>query len=105
MVPGSRKLALLMQAYAGPLDVRAGASEPAIPETCFLIDAVAAAALPSARADEVQALPWWRFRARALWVLDLFERLERQERQSQALRHRAAASWTETELRLSRSEA
>ncbi|WP_022977576.1 phytoene/squalene synthase family protein [Nevskia ramosa] len=105
VVPGSRKLALLMQAYAGPLDVRAGAAEPAIPETCFLIDAVAAAALPSARADEIQALPWWRFRARALWVLDLFERLERQERQSQALRHRASPSWTETELLLSRGEA
>ncbi len=104
VVPGTRKLALLMQAYAGPLD-RTGAAEPAIPETCFLIDAVAAAALPGASAGEIQVLPWWRFRARALWVLDLFERLERQERQYHALRHREAPQWAEADLRLSRSEA
>ena len=37
-------------------------------------------------ADAAMALPWWRFGARAVWVLDLFERLEREEREAQTRR-------------------
>jgi len=94
IVPAGRKLALLMQAYSREPDPQAGAAAAAIPETRFLIDAVAAAALPvpveSATGEPV--LPWWRFRARAVWVLDLFERLEREERQAQAMRYHASVA-------------
>ena len=88
IVPASRKLALLMQAHVVQADARHGAGLPPVPETRFLIDAVAAAPLPmlDAPADAAMALPWWRFGARAVWVLDLFERLEREEREAQTRR-------------------
>ena len=91
VVPGSRKLGLLMQAYAADLDPAAGADVPAIPAVQFLIDAVARTPSPppavAAQIAETSP-PWWQFRARALWVIDLFERLERSERERMAERHR-----------------
>ena len=106
IVPAGRKLALLVQAYHREPDPQAGAATAALAECQFLIDAVAAAALP-ARAEASAAdpvLPWWRFRARAVWVLDLFERLEREERDAQARRRPARPPWAEPTAVLSASD-
>lgn len=107
IVPAGRKLALLIQAYTREPDPTAGASAPALAESVFLIDAVTAAALPVSEAVPTgePVLPWWRFRARAVWVLDLFERLEREERQAQANRRRAMPLWAETARALPQPEA
>jgi 15-cis-phytoene synthase len=49
-----------------------------LPEANFLIDAVAAApAMP--RRFEDDRLPWWNLDRRLVWLIDLFERLERRE--------------------------
>lgn len=98
VVPAGRKLALLMQACTRTPRPTATAALPAVAATQFLIDAAAAAA-PMAPEDAPAALaearlPWWQINARAVWVLELFERLEREERAAQARRrvdHRAAA--------------
>lgn len=107
IVPAGRKLALLIQAYSREPDPKAGATAHAIAECRFLIDAVAAAPLPPA--DDLSAaepvLPWWRFRARAVWVLDLFERLEREEREAQAQRRRAQPRWVGASAGLSAVDA
>lgn len=101
IVPAGRKLALLMQAYTREPDPMAGAAVAAIPECRFLIEAVAQAPLPPPIATGGDmALPWWRFRARAVWVLNLFERLEREERQAQA-RRRSTPPWAEAAVGLS----
>lgn len=98
VVPAGRKLALLMQACARSPRSAPVAALPAIGATRFLIDAAMAAApmahplAPAVLADA--RLPWWRINARAVWVLELFERLEREERAAQARRridHRAGA--------------
>jgi len=98
IVPAGRKLALLIQAYTREPDPNAGAAAAALTECRFLIDAVIAAAPPVIEADAVvdPALPWWRFRARAVWVLDLFERLEREEREAQARRRQRRPPWIES---------
>ncbi|MBA4287005.1 MAG: phytoene synthase [Xanthomonadaceae bacterium] len=97
IVPAGRKLALLMQAYGREPDPQAGAAMAALAECRFLIDAVAAAApRTSAAAPALEpAVPWWRFRTRAVWVLGLFERLEREERDALARRRVARSPWAD----------
>jgi phytoene synthase len=83
VVPGSRKLALVARAYAtAPVRAR-GRSAPPLAAVQFLVEAVAASAPRAAptRIDSHGALPWWQLRARALWVIELFERLEIADRE------------------------
>jgi 15-cis-phytoene synthase len=51
---------------------------PALEEAQFLVDAVAAGILPQ------QVPPTWRLSRKLIWVIDLFERLERRELFDQA---------------------
>jgi 15-cis-phytoene synthase len=77
VVPLARKLDLLARAVATrPASQRGEA--PALAQTEFLLAAIVAAP-PRARAVSA-AVRWWNFHAQALWVIDLFERLERRRR-------------------------
>lgn len=73
VVPTSRKLGLLAEALAAAMSSSAvAAAVPVHPEARYLIDAIAAApGMQTARRRSVVD--------RAVWVLDLFERLERQD--------------------------
>lgn len=72
VVPGHRKAGLLLRAVLTVAPAAAARPEPPLPATRFLVDA-ALAASPAPR-------PARGAYQRALWVLDLFERLERRER-------------------------
>jgi 15-cis-phytoene synthase len=97
VVSGRRKAALLSRGLVLPLD-RSGSANPApLDEAAFLIRAVvdadaASTAIASALANRNQptrvessnaapALPWWNIQDRALWLVDLFERLERKDQE------------------------
>ncbi|GAC1620491.1 MAG: phytoene/squalene synthase family protein [Nevskia sp.] len=79
VVPAARKLRLLLGAFR-PRVKAAGPAPAALPEAGFLIAAVAAAPV---RVSEINANPWWRFGLRTVWVIELFDRLERDERRRQ----------------------
>jgi phytoene synthase len=70
VVPRRRKALLLAQAALTLVPSRALATLPPLPATAFLVDA--------ASRNDTAAPP--RVVAKALWVIDLFERLERRER-------------------------
>jgi len=70
-----RKAALLAAAVACVMP-RRGAAEPALPATRYLVDAAAAV-------EPVRTAPPLAVAGRVVWLLELFERLERQDR----LRH------------------
>jgi 15-cis-phytoene synthase len=76
-VPRARKLVLLLRALVLLWPARRWQSAPCLPANAFLVDA-------AARMAPKAGMPWWRLdqrvAARAVWVIDLFERLERQER-------------------------
>ena len=78
VVSPSRKARLLARAL---LHISAAASGPAVPPlaaTRFLVDAVTASHRPPATAARNEA-SWWDIPGRAVWVLDLFERLSERE--------------------------
>jgi len=70
VVPSRRKLLLLSRAVADAARVRQGAPEPPLPAAGFLVEAVRAAPSP----PRMGAGPG--LSGRAIWVLDLFTRLE-----------------------------
>jgi len=77
VVPGARKARLLARALAASIGAPRRASAPPLPETRFLVEAVASA---PAHASGPQAIAWWNLYDRIVRVIDLFERLERRER-------------------------
>jgi phytoene synthase len=77
VVPGTRKARLLVRAIAASAGGARRAGVPPLAETRFLVEAVAAA---PRRADRPAAIPWWNLYDRIVWVIDLFERLERRQR-------------------------
>jgi len=81
VVPGWRKAALLARATACAAALPSDATQPALAQTRYLVDAVAAhpprAPVPRIRGRGRGVTA--RIDARASWVLDLFERLERRE--------------------------
>lgn len=77
IVPGARKARLLVRAIAASAGAVERASLPPLPETQFLVESVAGV---PARAPGPTAFAWWNLYDRILWVIDLFERLERRER-------------------------
>ncbi|MEQ1716053.1 MAG: phytoene/squalene synthase family protein [Hyphomicrobium sp.] len=84
VVAKRRKLALLARA-AVPFGPSASARGfEMVPAARFLVDAVALSSFDPAlcHAAAGPAWRWWDFRGQALHVIDLFERLERREKQS-----------------------
>jgi phytoene synthase len=80
VVPLTRKLWLVLRALAASLQSAPLDPAASLPEARFLLDAVARtpprpAALWLARPTP----PWWRIEDRFLWVLALFDQLERRE--------------------------
>ncbi len=80
-VSGSRKAALLLRALLALRPARSATPLPALPANGFLVDAAVAASrgLPSDAAPTGGSLG-----GRNLWVIDLFEQLERRERAAHA---------------------
>jgi 15-cis-phytoene synthase len=82
VVPVARKLDLIARALAStPAAPRQQASS--LPETAFLVAAVVAAPQPGPMPAD-RAVRWWDIKAQAIWVINLFERLERRHRFSVA---------------------
>lgn len=81
-VTPARKAWLLMKAYGSTGDSAVQLYAPPLPATRFLVEAVTSlsARAPGPTTAESVAPQWWQFRSRALWLIDLFERLERRER-------------------------
>jgi phytoene synthase len=81
IVPASRKAWLAVQAMMGGIAEATKLSGRILPQGAHLIDAVAAMPKSPVRHGAAAAIkrPWWDFEQRLLWVLDLFERLERRE--------------------------
>jgi phytoene synthase len=80
VVAAATKLRILAGAAIVTFAMPRVLQKAALPETQFLIDAVRishAVAEPGPVAEFAPA--WWRVRARMLWLIDLFERLERRE--------------------------
>jgi 15-cis-phytoene synthase len=75
VVPSARKLRLLGKAMAASFASRKVLTDPVQPEAVYLVDAVAAT--PISRAPSAE--PRRSLTDRAVWVLDLFERLERRD--------------------------
>ncbi len=87
VVPARRKARILITATVGSLlpiaRRRTRRSEAPLPATLFLVDA---AADRSMRPLATPAVRRWRLGARAVWTIELFERLERQDLAASALR-------------------
>jgi 15-cis-phytoene synthase len=73
-----RKAALIAKAMTVLASPATATATAALPEADFLIDAVAAAPGMPERFDDDRT-PWWDLDRRLVWLIDLFERLERQE--------------------------
>lgn len=76
IVPGRRKLRLLADAFACAWAAHDGAPERVEPAARFLLDAVAASPAPSSAVSTARRRTAVE---QAVWVLDLFERLERRD--------------------------
>ncbi len=86
VVPATRKAQLLTRALVTSAVAEGAATAAALPETQFLVDAVAAMpAAPAMTGEESlsRELPWWNIHDRAVWLIELFERLEKMERREQ----------------------
>lgn len=79
VVPASRKGALLLAAFARAFGAQGRVSNHVEPAARFLIEAVAASPAPASTVRPVRT-PRRRTGERLLWVIDLFERLERRDR-------------------------
>jgi 15-cis-phytoene synthase len=78
VVPGRRKARLLVRAVFTRARRGSQPPAPALPANRHLVEAALRSRPPRPRAFH----PWWRVDARALWMIDLFERVE-QRRQDQ----------------------
>jgi phytoene synthase len=90
VVPAARKAQLLTRALMTSNAQQAPVGAPPLDETRFLVDAVIHAAPPPViavpRPDSAEYalsdMPWWNLHERTLWIIDLFERLERRKQLS-----------------------
>ena len=78
VVPSTRKASLLMQAVAEIMESGARKLAPPLDEARFLIDAIADAPVPR-RHLQTRYASTGRFEDRFVWLIDLFERLERRQ--------------------------
>lgn len=81
VVRPTRKLWLLLRGFMPAWGDRpvAGA-QVTMPASRFLIEAVVDSRPAQTGPFSATTLPWWRFRSRALWLIDLFEQMERRDR-------------------------
>ena len=90
VVPRARKLWLLAQALTRLNPNRALASVACLPAAHFLVAAVTMLPHNLRESEPRQRTPWWRVYQRvadrAVWVIELFERLERREQMPQIQR-------------------
>jgi phytoene synthase len=77
VVPGRRKLALIGRALAAAPARRRWRAHPPLPETAFLVAAVARSPRPADSRLAGERSAWWDLDDQAGWVLDLFLRLDR----------------------------
>lgn len=87
VVPARRKARILLTATVGslmPVGQRRTRREPPLPATLFLVDAAADRSMRPVTA--ASGSPRWRLGARAVWTIELFERLERQDLAASAMR-------------------
>jgi 15-cis-phytoene synthase len=77
VVPSSRKAWLLTRSLA-PVTAAPANAAPVLPAVQYLVDAAVAA--PSPVPKPAAAPPWWNLQERVIWVIALFERLERADR-------------------------
>ncbi len=82
IVPGSRKVALLLQATATAPRASPPLAQPPLPATAYLVEAVRVAAHPLRPPVRIQPAAWWDMPARAIAVIDMFDRLARVDRQA-----------------------
>ncbi len=83
VVPAGRKAILLSAALLTRAD-SGQASPPPLPECQFLIDAVDPGAIPDVSRESPDEATPWGVEARAIWLIDLFDRLERRDRANSA---------------------
>jgi phytoene synthase len=74
-----RKAMLMVNVMTALIAPASMECRPSLPEAAFLIDAVAAANPLPARSVSGDRVRWWGLERRLVWLLDLFERLERQQ--------------------------
>ena len=83
VVPRARKARLLARAMVSLNPARATQPETCLPAVAFLVQAAADSPQSQRQPQSTRAAPWWhinqRVAERAVWVIDLFERLERHE--------------------------
>jgi phytoene synthase len=90
VVSSGRKAALLSKVLVMPLESAARHVPEPLDEVRFLIDAVVNAdraqheIMQRAATPAGRTIAWWNVRDRALWLIDLFERLERQDQAQRA---------------------
>ena len=94
VVPRARKAWLLARAMVSLSPARAAQPELCLPAVAFLVQAAADGPPSQCQPQSTRSAPWWRINQRvaerAVWVIDLFERLERHEQTAQPLvRHSA----------------
>jgi phytoene synthase len=77
VVPLGRKLSVMGRSLVGRRSVLGETLAMAADEARFLIDAVSYA-IATARKD--RSAPWWNLDSRIAWLVDLFERLDRQDK-------------------------
>ncbi len=82
VVPPLQKLAVLLRSCTAPLARPQFARAPVSAPAAFLLEAVAG--LPHAIPEPAGAMPWHRIRDRAIWTIELFERLERRSQMERA---------------------
>ena len=87
VVPASRKALLLARALLALNPSAAAQAAPPLAATRFLVEAAASSLrVPASREAGGSAEPaWWDLAGRAIWVIDLFERLERREQMQRGL--------------------
>ena len=78
VVPASRKARLLARALLHISSAAPGPAAPPLAATRFLVYAVTATQRVPQRAEAAEAA-WWDIPGRAVWVLDLFERLSERD--------------------------
>jgi len=78
VVPPARKARVLARALTATAAPRRFVTEPPLAETAYLVDAVAAGGpVADGRGGDRRPAPWRKLEERLIWVLDLFEKLER----------------------------
>lgn len=81
VVPGSRKARLLLSALTAAVIPDNRESAPPLAEARFLVEAAAAPVAPEPNCMNRPGSLRWEFGSQIIWVIDLFERLERRDRQ------------------------